>query len=375
MNYENKNLSKGNSTSSMKNKEKHGLERKNSLGKYGTSSGVTTIGRKGSAGVKLKTESNKIITGIDNALTSKKIMNDSKRNVIKEENSDSIVKAKLAITKDKDMPQVDKLALETVIMEEELRRLRSNIQRDRENRQNIPKEGGIWKSSKKIMEQLGETNTKVRPMSSGSSRKNTNIKEYEEMLTPKARVLPITEPFDLYSGEIVRAKDSTEGKPVFKPTFKSNAIVSSPPQFTVVPIAGTQYDEILPVVHNVNQNAESSTTEYDEEEPQILYIRQHGTEERVIDNNKSPTVEGGALLGGDYDEDLQRKLFQEALMKWRGNNQETDNHKIEQKDQSVGGNNSIGETKKVNLSLDPTFVNNLCDSVKYTYFDLRFSTK
>ncbi|KAG2388045.1 hypothetical protein C9374_000895 [Naegleria lovaniensis] len=266
--------------------------------------------------------------------------------------------------------KVDKLALETVILEEELNRLKSNIMKEKENWKNVPKQG-IWKSSQKIRDNMSG-HSPLMSTKSNSSQRDRRPSSSSSSYTGE--------------GKVIKIRSSVTN---FQVIGEQSCNKDAPQPLKTKPIPGTVYEEICELPENASRNSENQLQtypkqtklaegQYDEALQQKLFqeaVRswREGSQTQAEEMPNS-TTGGGLLRQGDYDEELQQRLFRDAVAAWRG----------ESKPQVTKPATSNAETssdpfvekKSSGLSMFQTeFVENLCNATRYTYFDKHFRSK
>nr|CAG4714388.1 unnamed protein product [Naegleria fowleri] len=258
---------------------------------------------------------------------------------------------------------VDKLALETVILEEELKRLKFNIMKEKENWKNVPKQG-IWKSSQKIRENI-----------SGQTVASPLIPSKPKSSQRESRPSSSSSSYNSDEGKIIKIRSSVTNFQDLGVKACNNEL---PPSLKTKPIPGTIYEEICEIPDSSNQQPVQKQTklaegEYDEALQQRLFqeaVRswREGNSDAKI--QESPATSSTPLRDGTYDEELQQKLFKDAVMAWRGEQPHVVKAPTSNAETS---SDPFVEKKSSGLSMFQTeFVENLCNATRYTYFDKHF---
>jgi hypothetical protein len=265
------------------------------------------------------------------------------------------------------------LAMEALLMEEQLVKLREDLARDQAQRSNIPK-GGIWRSAKKAWES--------KP---GSSQSNTrtgggNEQKQQQQQSESVRI-------------VKTQSGATPIQPLFRPLDKlqkPHPVPVQPKPYEVIskPIANSDYEELIPTPKTTkNRVLNDLASYYDDEEDesdygvqtndrsnfqQALQEWKSGKSENTSDSNQ-----GGGALWGNYDEEANKNAFREALQNWRTGDNDTN---IQQSRPSTSSSTSqkaemeiqtteVHQLREKEVTLSDTFVQNLKDCVRMTYFD------
>jgi len=172
------------------------------------------------------------------------------------------------------------------------------------------------------------------------------------------------------------------------------------------PIPGSQYEEICspsPKKDELKQTIGSSTAvggalldgDYDEELQQRLFrdavnswrgtsetkiIAETRMGEAISGASQSPQITtprahtpGGTLMNGSYDEALQQRLFKDAVMAWRGEKPPQQQRPQTATCNAETSSDPLPERRGIGSSVFQTeFLENLRIATRYTYFDTHF---